>query len=234
MIFYKLDSPNQVMAEIIAKKIADKLNSGQKVFWLVTGGSGIGLGAEISKLLNNLPLENLSVTLTDERFVPVGAKDSNWYQLQQAGFNLPNAKLIPILAGGDLTRTAQSFAQNLEKCFSESDFSIAIFGIGPDGHVAGILPGSPAVTSAALAAGYKDEEVTVASPEGVLRGVGRITITPKAFPRLDEAIASVFGVSKKQALDKLEEDLSLQQQPAQALKQVSNLTIYNDYKGETL
>ena len=37
--------------------------------------------------------------LTDERYGPVGHPDSNWSQLLQKGFDLPQAKLVPVLTG---------------------------------------------------------------------------------------------------------------------------------------
>ncbi len=230
MRFYKLDSP-EIISKIIAEKISEKLISGQKVFWIVTGGSAIRVALGVSKLLANQNLENLTVTLTDERFGTVGHRDSNWQQLIQAGFSLPSAKLLPVLQGQDRRKSTDYFSKSLAKNFDSCDYSLGIFGIGPDGHVAGILPGSPNIDSGEMAIGYSDDQVRIASPDGVKRGGDRITMSAAAIARLDEVIVCAFGEAKHQWLDKLEKDLPIEQNPAQSLKQVKNLLIYNDYKG---
>lgn len=233
MNFYKTNSPDPV-AEIIADKISSRLLDGQKIFWLVTGGSAIKIEAKASSLLNQYDLSNLIVTLTDERFGPIGHRDSNWFQLEQAGFELPGAKLLPVLTGNERQKSTKEFAKNLKNSFAECDYCLGIFGIGPDGHVAGILPGSPDIKTSEMAVGYDDEEVKLDSPEGVIRSIDRITMSAAAIARLDEAIVCAFGETKHTWLDKLEEDLPIEQNPAQALKQAGNLLIYNDYKGEDI
>lgn len=233
MTFYRINSQEPV-AEILAGKILSHLSEGQKVFWIVTGGSGIKLGAAASKLLHSHDLSKLSVTLSDERFGPEGHAESNWHQLEQAGFSLPGALLLPVLSGKSLAATADDYAANLAEQFAAADYSLGLIGIGPDGHVAGILPGSPNIATEKLAVGYSDNEVKQDSPEGVLRGIDRLTMTAAAIARLDEAVVCALGETKHHALDMLERTLPVGTQPCQALKQAASLSIYNDYKGETI
>lgn len=233
MVFYKTISTEPV-ASIISGKINSKLDEGQKVFWIVTGGSSIKVEAMASRLLKSQNLNNLSVTLTDERYGPVGHPESNWHQLVQAGFVLPNSQLLPILQGEDRQNSTKEFARNLTETFSWCDYSLGIFGIGPDGHVAGVLPGTPSINSQEMAISYDDREISNESPAGVLRGFDRITMTTRAVAKLDEAIVCAFGEAKRLWLDILEKDLPVEQNPAQALKQAAKLSIYNDYKGQPL
>ena len=222
MQFYKASSLDSV-ASFITDKLSQQLKAGKRVLWLVPGGSSIAVAAEVAKQLEagNVPLENLTVTLTDERYGAVGHPDSNWLQLEQVGFELPGATMQPVLTGATRDETVANFAKTLDDDLNANDYRLGFFGIGPDGHTAGILPHSPAVDSKDLAAGYD---------AGPLK---RITMTMPAIARLDEAVAYAVGEPKWPVLDQLETDLPLADQPAQSLKKVPALTIFNDHKGET-
>lgn len=206
-------------AEFIASAILQKLEAGKKVLFFVTGGSSVAVGSEVSKILKNHPHQNLTVMLTDERYGPVGHPDSNWQQLLQKGFSLPEAKLIPVLTGDDTKITVEKFNKNLEEEFKNADYKIGLFGIGKDGHIAGNLPGSESVISKDLAFGYDTQAFC------------RITITPVAIEKLDEAVVWMQGSDKWPVIKDLEEkDLNIIEQPAQVLKKVPLLTIFSDFK----
>lgn len=220
MIFKQVSS-TQPVVDYLVSVITNKLAAGQPVLWLVPGGSGLQLAVEVANNLAAAPLANLTATLTDERFGPVGHPDSNWHQLLQAGFSLPGATLVPILAGSDRDTTAQAFADRLTELLTPEHYRLGFFGIGPDGHVSGILPDSPAVSATGLAIGYDG---------GTYQ---RVTTTPTALAQLDEAVIYAAGQPKWPILDQLStQDLPISVQPAQCLKQIKNVTIFNDHLGE--
>jgi 6-phosphogluconolactonase/glucosamine-6-phosphate isomerase/deaminase len=216
--FKKIISTDEV-AEYIANNIKLHLDNNEKVFWLVAGGSSIPITVETSKLLANSRLNNLSVSLTDERYGPIGHKDSNWQQLLEAGLFLKGAELIPVLEGGNLDDTTLSYAGKLASQLKDCDFSVGLFGIGTDGHTAGILPGSRAIEAKTLTVWY----------DGI--DYKRVTATPQAITKLDEAVVYAVGKGKWPVLDKLDRDLSLDIMPAQLLKRVRKLTVFNDIRG---
>ncbi|MES2971579.1 MAG: 6-phosphogluconolactonase [Patescibacteria group bacterium] len=229
--FRKIDSDKPV-AKYLAAVISKRLNDGQRVLWMVTGGSAIAVAVEACQLLGDTPLEKLTVTLTDERFGQVGHADSNWKQLKDSGFAAPGALLIPVLDGQDLAATRLTFDKNLRNALETNDFRLALLGVGPDGHVAGLLPGSPALSSPDFAAAFTDDEVPGESPEGVKRGLSRITITIPAIIKMDELVVYAMGESKRSALDGLEINLPVETQPVQVLKQAKKIIVFNDYKGD--
>jgi 6-phosphogluconolactonase/glucosamine-6-phosphate isomerase/deaminase len=221
-LVFKQTKSAGVVAEYLADSIGEKLRSGQRVLWLVPGGSAIAIAAEASRQLRfqAVPLENLVVSLTDERYGDVGHADSNWLQLQKAGLELPDATMLSVLQGLDMDTTVQQFSSLLERELSQAGFRIGLFGIGADGHTAGILPQSDAVAATQFAFGYDAGNFK------------RITMTPAAIAKLDEAVVYAMGDEKKSALNQLQTDLSIAEQPAQSLKQVPKVTIYNGYTGE--
>jgi len=219
MTFRKIESIEPV-ADFLARKLVAALAAGKHVLWLVPGGSAIRITLAVSTRLKDKDLHNLTVTLTDERFGPAGHPDSNWQQMLEGGLDLGRAELVPVLSDQNRDATAAHFADSLEKLFKAADYRLGFFGIGPDGHTAGILPGSPSVEATGLATGYHG---------GTFE---RVTMTVPAIARLDEAMVYAVGEPKWPVLDQLNDEVPLDQQPAQALKTVPLLTIFSDYKGD--
>lgn len=206
------------VAEALSQKIIAKLQDGKKVLWLVPGGSAIAVATHAAKAIAAVPHQDLTVTLTDERYGPVDHPDSNWRQLAEAGFRLPEARLLPVLTGVDRTTTAANFGDTLQRELQQADWAIGLFGMGADGHTAGMLPGSPAVHADSYAEVYDAPNFE------------RLTMTTRAIPELDEAVVYAVGQEKWPALKSLQGEKPVSEQPAQILKQVPVLTIYTDYK----
>jgi 6-phosphogluconolactonase/glucosamine-6-phosphate isomerase/deaminase len=219
----KTTTKTEDAADFIALSILGKLKLGKHVLFFATGGSSIAVAAKLAGLLEMDPhkdlTHNLTVMMTDERYGPLDHADSNWHQLLEKGFNLPQAKLIPILTGDDRAITTEKFDAALNQELNASGYKIGLFGVGKDGHTAGILPESDGAHSQELAFGYDTPTFS------------RITMTPKAIEKLDEIVVWVQGEEKWPVIKNLsEENIDIIKQPAQALKKVPLLTIFTDYK----
>jgi 6-phosphogluconolactonase/glucosamine-6-phosphate isomerase/deaminase len=209
----------KVVANFIAGRIIQQLEAGKKVLWLVPGGSAEAVAAEASKIISGHPHKSLTVTLTDERYGQIGHAESNWAQLAEKGFLLPEATLIPVLRGISLEETTENFNSELGGALEWADYKIGFFGVGADGHTAGMLPGSSAVKSTDLVYSYDAGSFT------------RVTVTPEAIVQLDEAVVYAAGDNKWPAIkDLMESDIDIDIQPAQILKKIPLLTIFSDYK----
>lgn len=217
--FCKITSFKPVAA-YLAKNIAQHLKKGHRVLWLLSGGSSINIATEAAKLLKDEKLDNLTVTLADERFGPVGHPDSNWAQLMQAGLSLPGAKLQSVLRGSNIVKTTEGFGFFLEKELKKADYRIGLIGVGADGHTFGILPSSPAVAATRLVIYYQGHDFL------------RITPTVRFIPHLDEVVVYAVGKVKRKQIDGLKKSLPINSQPAQALKLAKKLVIFNDQIGE--
>lgn len=205
----------------LSHRLISELEAGKQVLWLVPGGSNIPLSVDVMNVIPDELTGRLIIMLTDERYGPVGHKDSNTVQLELAGFKPKASTILPVLHDGlSLTDTAARFAGDFEAQSQAADCIIGQFGMGADGHLAGMLPGSEAVTTDQLAFGYQTPTFT------------RITLTPPAIQRVEAAYVFAFGDEKHGALSNLEnQQLSLSEQPAQILKQIPESYIYNDQIG---
>ena len=192
---------------------------GERAVWLVSGGSAIGVAVHAMRKLSQGgdDLSWLTIMQVDERFGAVGHADSNWRQLLAAGFEPGSARAQPILDGSGLDETVKNFAANLHEAFTGSTYKLGLFGIGADGHTAGILPHSSACEPA------DDWSVGYDAPDFV-----RITITPAAIVQLDAAVVCAMGEAKAPALARLQQDLPVAEQPAQVLKLAKQTWIFSD------
>lgn len=225
MIFRKSDSTAAVEAYIF-ERFEEHLKNGEVCVWLLSGGSAIPVAVSVARRLRStfspLDLHKLHVSLSDERFGPVGQVDSNWQQLLVAGFLLSGAELLPVLTGKSFDDTTADFDALLSTQLIPANYTLGLFGMGPDGHTAGIKPGSPALEASRLATCYVGDDYQ------------RITMSAKAIGLLDEAVLYATGAGKWPMLEKLQATLPAVVQPAQLLKTAAHLTIFNDLKGDSV
>jgi 6-phosphogluconolactonase/glucosamine-6-phosphate isomerase/deaminase len=216
---YSLDT--EAVTDYLATTISSHLGADQKVLWVLSGGSGGKVCAEVSKRLTG-PLDNLTTTLSDERYVPLGNADENWQQLLDDGFSVPGATTYRPIQGKDRATTTSDFGDWLERAFAYADYKIGLFGIGTDGHTAGIKPGTSAVEATGWATDFTGNDFE------------RITMTLDAVRKLDEIVVQAMGADKAAVLDQLlHQDIDVKLQPAQVLKSVTASTLFTDYKEET-
>lgn len=208
--------------DFLASAITKKLGEGKKVLLFLTGGSSIAVGIALADILRKSEIgekiNNLTITLTDERYGPVEHFNSNLFQLKEKGFDLPGANIVPVLVDDDRDITTEKFNNFLKEELAKAEYKIGLFGVGADGHTAGILPESVAVDTDKFAIGY-DTPV-----------FSRITITPKTIEKLDEAVVWMQGKDKWPVLESLQNEIPIQKQPAQVLKKIPLLTIFSDKK----
>ena len=207
--------------KILADKIGEYLSQDKKVLWLLSGGSNISISVEAFKILKeNFPnkLEsNLAVTLTDERFGPVGYAHSNWQQLINGGFPMDEMRTVPVLYDLPLQETLKKFKQNYRGFSDWADVIVGQFGIGADGHIAGVLPETIGVSDTEIACAYDGGTHT------------RISLTLPTLKKITVAYAFVFGDTKKEIVSALKNsDFPLSEMPAQILKVIPEAYLYSD------
>lgn len=204
--------------------IVKELSAGKKVLWLLSGGSNIPVSIEVMDKISSSLSQNLTISLADERFgKDVDYTESNWTKLIEAGFKAKKATLKPVvIPGQSFDQAVDHYEEIIKQGFADNDVIFAQLGIGEDGHIAGILPGSPASSETkTLVSGYQSQPFL------------RLTLTFKALKKVDVAYAYAFGSNKHNTLSQLQnENLPPQQQPAQILKQIKKAFLYSDQVGD--
>jgi 6-phosphogluconolactonase/glucosamine-6-phosphate isomerase/deaminase len=117
-----------------------------------------------------------------------------------------------------LDDTVEYYRHLVENAFACAASVIGVFGLGEDGHTAGVKPGSPAVPdTAATVVGYD-------SPPFV-----RLTLTPQQLVQTNAAFVLAYGESKLETLQRLQQNSdSLEELPAKLLYDIQEVYVYND------
>lgn len=222
MKFIHAENPTEGIG-MLAENLGSALLAGKKVLWLIAGGSNVPIAVEVRKKVREMMSVDksrsldLMVTLTDERFGLVGHPDSNWRQLAEAGFDFENVQKIPVLNGLEVEETARVWGKEVEKLFNLCEVVVGQFGLGSDGHIAGVLPDSEAVKSLETVAVTRSKTFT------------RVTLTLKTVKTISQAYVFAFGESKKEMLQILRDrNVGPEEQPAQILKEMEEVYLFSD------
>lgn len=140
----------------------------------------------------------------DERFVPHDSPDSNYRMVREAMLArvaIPSANIHPIpTEPGTPEESARAYERDLKHYYGSGEltsnqplFDVTFLGLGPEGHIASLFPGTPALRERS----HWVKAVIGAKPEP------RITLT---YPALESSRAIAFlvvGVKKRPVLEQL-------------------------------
>lgn len=132
----------QELADLIAMRLTSRIHATGVARLAVPGGSTPGpmlsaLGAK------DLDWDNVVVTLTDERWVPVSSDRSNQRLLSESLFQgmAASATFVPLYSGAPEPRLGlDAVCLGLEQAALPLD--IAVLGMGADMHTASLFPGA--------------------------------------------------------------------------------------------
>jgi 6-phosphogluconolactonase len=192
----------------LVTRLVDAQASGGTADLVLTGG---GIGTALLSELAAAPARDavvwrrLGIWWGDERFLPAGHPDRNETQAAQAllrHIDTDPARVHPMPAsdgpdGSDPEAAAERYAAELARAAQPQDhgpvpaFDVLLLGIGPEGHVASLFPGMPAL--------YDDRRVVA------VRGAPkppptRLTMTLPAIQRAREVWVLAAGPEKAGAV----------------------------------
>lgn len=208
--------------QAIAARICQALYDSKRVLWLISGGSNIAAEVAVMERVRNHcsdKLDGLAIMPMDERYGPPGHADSNVQALRDAGFDPGDATLVDVLMHDvPFDATLNFYTEVASTALASANVIIGQFGLGGDGHTAGVLPGSPAAEAdASTVAGYEWDDYT------------RLTLTPTALRDVTVGYVLAYGAGKKGALNRLQKDVEdLSELPAKLLRQIAEVYVYND------
>jgi 6-phosphogluconolactonase len=141
--------------------------------------------------------------LGDERWVPEDHPDSNGGMarrllLEPAGIAAQRIFMIPT-GGGSPAADAARYEETLRLYFGSElaggavpalGFDLVLLGLGEDGHVASLFPGSEALRE-------RERWVTTSMPSNLAPAVARITMTLPLLNRGGEVVLLVRGAEKR-------------------------------------
>jgi len=228
-----LPSADEVASTVVAELIdliSERSSAGSDVHISLTGGT---VGNHIARaLLSDETVRNcrsLHLWWSDERYVPVGHEDRNDLVLQDLLEGcLAKVHAVP---GPDTTETveasARAYANELHLatttrfCATNTLMDVCVLGMGPDGHVASLFPGSAtlAMTDGVVAVSNSPKPPPV-----------RVTWTYPTINASEQVWLVVTGASKAHAGAQLQAGALIEEIPASGVhgKQKTRLVLDAD------
>lgn len=210
------------------------MNKTAPVLLLLSSGSSLSVLDYISASALG---GNLTITMLDERFSQ-NAEINNFLQLQKLDFyplaQEANANFIGTLPrnGENIDDMRARWEIALKKWRKDNPQGkiFATFGMGADGHIAGIFPYSD---DAAFFENTFENQHWVAGYKAASKHEypDRLTTTFPFFKNIDEAILFVCGEEKRPALEKLMKgDSQPHELPALAIYETKHSQIFTDIR----
>jgi 6-phosphogluconolactonase/glucosamine-6-phosphate isomerase/deaminase len=192
------------------------------ILLLLSGGSCLNPVREAFKELDDETLGRIDIAQIDGRYVDIGAEGSNWRQIKEAlgkKLDKTDTQLAFLNTGDEPEDIAITYEMELTALLENADEVIGFYGIGTDGHIAGMLPTKDPEEFTRFLDGRL--VVDYEAPDYV-----RLTTTLELITRLDEAVVFACGPEKVRAVAKLDENLPPHKHPAQLLKDAKRATIF--------
>lgn len=227
------DNPAEKAGEFISAQFA--INFGRPILFVIAGGSSFSV-------LDHIDPEylgtNITVVMTDER-ASEELDVNNFAQLQATHFYNKlvehdayciSTELYPGETSGELRDRYDRELKKWKKDFPNG-IIIALYGIGEDGHTAGLIPG--AYSKKDFDARYDGERMAEeydAKEKSAFRH--RVTTT-FSFARdmVDIGVFYVAGASKKDALKRvLAEKGDVHDTPARIMNEMKDANVFTDIK----
>lgn len=185
-------------AEAIADWLHAGLSENDRASFVGTGGASPG---PVYDLLSTLPIpwEQVSVTLSDERWVPPTSPDSNERQLRERLMvgEAAAAKFVPLWSDAATAEDAAEAAElALEDLFPAD---VVLLGMGEDGHFASLFPGSPVLEEGLDPLGGS---LVIAVPTGEpAPAMERLSLTLYALKQAYLTLVLISGEAKRRIIE---------------------------------
>lgn len=216
---------NAQMGMMLAKDFLYK-EVDEQTLLLLSGGSQKIL---YEMLAQEKKLKPFAVAMVDERFGEKMHENSNEKMIRETGLiaDLETRRVVfyPVLSGNtDIAKTAVDYERTMKDLLSKAGKKVAILGIGPDGHTAGIVPNrldfsDPLFSQQGNLVGWFNDATSSFGK--------RVTTTFDLLIQMDILLILAFSSSKQEPLKKMFADGPIEEIPARfyTLPEVAKKTI---------
>lgn len=198
-----MDVATQAAAEVV-ETIKAFLSQKDAVHVALTGGTvGILTLDVLSKSLlsDEIDLSKVHFWWGDERFVSSDSDDRNFIQAKNAmagSLNLESLNIHPFPPSDnhlELQTARTQFQEHIETVFGESKpaMDLTILGMGPDGHVASLFPGSE-----------RSGDLIIAVEDSPKPPPQRLSFSMDLINRSEKILFVVAGIDKAEAVEAIQ------------------------------
>lgn len=200
-VFPDLDAVAENVGNALIEKLDDLSHGGKEVHVMLTGGTvGIKSLVRAAESIGFAQLQNRKIHFWwgDERFVPEAHPDRNAVQARDAFLEKlnPPENYVHEFPASDQGQTLDEAAANFSEVFraSGAKFDLVLLGVGPDGHIASLFPGS---------AMPKDENFVFAEHSSPKPPTQRLSFSYETLNQSDEVWFLAAGAEKQSVVNEV-------------------------------
>lgn len=188
--------------------LADEAEVGSRVNLAISGGAiTTSLLPSLAEHVGEVDWARVRVWLVDERYVRAGDTDRNDDQAWEGFFHAATGVELVRMptsdasasGAGSLDEATTAFTATWREIMGEGSFDIALIGMGPDGHICSLFPGSVDINESAPILAIRDspkpppQRITVSMP--VMRRCGEVWLTTAGKAKADALERAFSGAS---------------------------------------
>lgn len=181
-------------ADLTTRALSDAVIKRGAAVLVGTGGRSPGpVYDRLAK--SSLDWSKISVTLSDDRFVPADSPESNERLVRERLLtgNAAAAKFVPMSVAADTVEAAAGAVEGAVRALAP--FDVMLLGMGEDGHIASLIPGSPVLEAGMDPTG---ERYCLGVPAGVgSPPLARVTMTMPALLQARLTLILISGEAKR-------------------------------------
>jgi 6-phosphogluconolactonase len=192
---------------------------------LTGGGIADAVHRELARLSPDTDVDwsRVVVWFGDERFVPADSPDRNAGQAREAFLDAVGATQVHEVPASDAVADAEAAATAYGDTMREhgaGSFDVLMLGIGPDGHIASLFPGHPALGV--------DDRIAVAVHDSPKPPPDRVSLTVPALRRAETVWFLASGQGKADAVAAALTEGPVDEIPARAVQGETETTWFLD------
>lgn len=207
--FHTLDVWADAAAHRLAAALEEGLRDPAQNGWAVFAGAGGSTPEPIYQRLSNLrsypAWQHTFITLVDERFVPETSPDSNAALLKRSLLKkqAKGAEFLPLYRPAvTVDRAAALATHDLNIELENSRLDAVLLGMGEDGHICSMFPGSPTLTTL-LTPGLKPAVYGVpAGRDGAAPTQERLTLNLSWLAGARRVVLALTGAKKRAVFER--------------------------------
>lgn len=221
------DALATAVAGELLSRLADVQSAGRVPQIVLTGGgTAQAIHRELARLSPSSEVDwsRVGVWFGDERFVAGDSPDRNARQAREAFLDAVGATQVHEVPAADRSADVEEAATSYGATVREHGaglFDVVMLSVGPDGHVASLFPGHPAL-------GVQDP-ITVAVADSPKPPPERVSLTFSALNRTTSLWLLGSGEAKADAVARaLAADGSIAETPARGVHGLDDTTVFLD------
>ena len=191
-------SPVEDVPRAFARTVADAFaaRAGPRFSLVLSGGATARASYEVLATTDDIEWPAVDVYVGDERVVPPDDEDANQRLIREALLDRvgPVGSFSPMPTVGPVEECVAAYQRTMAALLAGPGIDLIHLGMGPDGHMASLFPGSPE-----LEAGPDILVAATTDPNG-RNPHPRLTLTLPAINAARTAVFTVSGPSKADAV----------------------------------